>query len=240
MPPAANTTGGQVQTLVLSDNPGISGNISDVRLPGSLRALLVANTGLGGAFPAGWMSSQGADFDCLLAYGTGLCGALDDSLPCSVTKLHHNTTLGRLAAVDSRECWRQIQHDVTKPPRLLPVAPTRCAGQQCDTGANLTTPGTCRPSASCPPVVSDQQVLLALKASMTDPLGQLSSWEGPNPCSRTAPWAGVQCSNDSLAVVGLNVSGFGLGGALPSWDGLKALQVRACVSAACMRRLVAA
>lgn len=87
--------GTQLQTLILADNPGISGDVRALQLPQSLQVLHIANTNISGSFNATWMANQGPGFNCLLAYTTPrLCGQLDASLPCSLVQLPQGTNLG--------------------------------------------------------------------------------------------------------------------------------------------------
>jgi hypothetical protein len=84
-----------LRALILSDNPGLSGNASSIKLPSSLQALHIANTNISGSFDAGWMSRQGPNFNCLVAYGAAnLCGQLDGSMPCSLVNATLGTNLG--------------------------------------------------------------------------------------------------------------------------------------------------
>lgn len=101
------------------------------------------------------------------------------------------------------------------------------ADKQCGTGLPLTAPASCKPTSNCPTALREQQVLMAWRAGLSDPAGKLSSWQGPNPCSPSQTWAGVQCSEDNFAVVGLDVSGFGLAGPLPPASDLNQIKVSA-------------
>jgi hypothetical protein len=98
--------------------------------------------------------------------------------------------------------------------------------RQCVTNSVLTAPDTCVSSPSCLTSLQDQAALSTWKLSVTDPSGRLASWQGPNPCSRTQPWAGVVCSDDGFAVTGLMLSGFNLSGPLPPAEGTSQLMVR--------------
>lgn len=85
-----------LRSLILSNNPGISSNVSALKLPANLQALQIANTNISGSFIAGWMGLQSPELSCLVAYGTsGLCGALDGSLPCSLVNFTQGTKLGK-------------------------------------------------------------------------------------------------------------------------------------------------
>ncbi|KXZ55840.1 hypothetical protein GPECTOR_2g1391 [Gonium pectorale] len=60
-------------------------------------------------------------------------------------------------------------------------------------------------------------LLLSFRGTLSDPRGALASWTaGTDPCAAFAPsrWAGVACDPLSGAVVGLELSGFGLAGTL--------------------------
>ncbi|KAG0529027.1 hypothetical protein BDA96_05G063000 [Sorghum bicolor] len=67
-------------------------------------------------------------------------------------------------------------------------------------------------------IASERDVLLSLKASLSDPRGQLSSWHGEGCCQ----WKGVQCSNRTSHVVKLDLHGetccsdYALGGEMSS------------------------
>ncbi|WIA22990.1 hypothetical protein OEZ86_009908 [Tetradesmus obliquus] len=179
-----------LRTLILSDNPGLSGNASSMQLPTSLQALHIANTNISGSFDAGWMARQGPNFNCLVAYGSaGLCGQLDASMPCSLVNATVGTNLGKA----------------------------------CGSLAPLTAPPSCKPSeaSTCLPALAASAALLAWKAQLTDSNSTLSNWTGASPCIPGRPWPGVVCSEDRMAVVAVNVSGFGLQGPLPG--GLAAL-----------------
>lgn len=98
--------------------------------------------------------------------------------------------------------------------------------RQCGTNTSLTPPATCASSPSCLTSLTDQAALSTWKLSVTDPAGRLASWQGPNPCSRDQPWAGVLCSDDGFAVTGLMLSGFKLSGPLPPAESISQLTVR--------------
>lgn len=83
-----------LRTLILSNNTGLAGSLQAIQLPSNLQALHIDHTSINGSFDAAWMSRQPAGLSCLLAYNTpGLCGALDSSLPCSLTDFTHGTGL---------------------------------------------------------------------------------------------------------------------------------------------------
>lgn len=91
-----------LRTLVLSENAALSGAAANLKLPISVRALHIANTSISGSFGATWMSQQGAEFKCLVAYNTpGLCGQLDLSMPCSMTQLTQGTKLSECQLPES-------------------------------------------------------------------------------------------------------------------------------------------
>lgn len=123
------------------------------------------------------------------------------------------------------QLWRHPNDDQSTSDRVVMFDVCCNAGRACGTNATLAAPSTCKPSPSCPQVVADQQALTAWKANVSDPRGQLATWLGPNPCSRSQPWAAVNCSDDGLAVVGLNVSGFGLQGPVPPAGNMTMLKV---------------
>lgn len=52
-------------------------------------------------------------------------------------------------------------------------------------------------------IASERAALLSIKASLSDPRNQLSSWQGEDCCS----WKGVQCSNRTGHVIRLNLRG---------------------------------
>lgn len=86
-----------LQTLILSNNTAVSGNITSIKLPPSLKALHLVKTNVSGSFDADWMSRQGTGFDCLLAYNSPfLCGQLNSTLPCSLTQFVQGTGLSEL------------------------------------------------------------------------------------------------------------------------------------------------
>eukprot|EP00775_Hariotina_reticulata_P011531 gene11531-11674_t len=93
---AGNRWGAQASnltTLILSDNPGLSGNVSNLRLPPSLSALHIANTDVSGSFDALW-TTRNPLLSCLVAYGArNLCGPLHSSLPCSLVNFTWGTSL---------------------------------------------------------------------------------------------------------------------------------------------------
>lgn len=91
------------------------------------------------------------------------------------------------------------------------------AGKDCATLASINGTGACKPSdaATCAPYLSDASVLLSWKAALNDSQGRLTNWTGPDPCGSVQAWPGVRCSDDKMAVVAVNVSGFGLSGVLP-------------------------
>lgn len=99
-------------------------------------------------------------------------------------------------------------------------------------------PASCKTTSNCTASLKAQPVLLVWKQTVSDPAGRLSSWVGPDPCSLTQPWAGVQCSDDRFAIMGLNVSGFGLSGSLPPVQEIAELTVSnevVCTSRLCLR-----
>jgi hypothetical protein len=62
----------------------------------------------------------------------------------------------------------------------------------CPSPSRLTSNGA--PINPRPPAAD---TLLAFKASLTDPIGALASWQpGTNPCDATRPWEGVGCDAD--------------------------------------------
>uniref|UniRef100_A0A0D3HFT4 non-specific serine/threonine protein kinase n=1 Tax=Oryza barthii TaxID=65489 RepID=A0A0D3HFT4_9ORYZ len=61
------------------------------------------------------------------------------------------------------------------------------------------TPSTCCVHARC--VTGERDALLSFKASLLDPSGRLSSWQGDDCCQ----WKGVRCSNTTGNVVALNL-----------------------------------
>uniref|UniRef100_A0A0E0JKU0 non-specific serine/threonine protein kinase n=1 Tax=Oryza punctata TaxID=4537 RepID=A0A0E0JKU0_ORYPU len=61
------------------------------------------------------------------------------------------------------------------------------------------TPSTCCVHARC--VAGERDALLSFKASLLDPSGRLSSWQGDDCCQ----WKGVRCSNKTGNVIALNL-----------------------------------
>ena len=89
-----------LRKLILSNNTGLAGSLQTIQLPSSLQALHIDHTSINGSFDAAWMSRQPAGLSCLLAFNTpGLCGAVDSSLPCSLTDFTHGTGLSECDAV---------------------------------------------------------------------------------------------------------------------------------------------
>lgn len=83
-----------LRTLILSDNPGLTGDVQAIKGPLSLQSLHISNTSISGSFDAGWMTRQSPQLTCLVAYNTpALCGQLDNSLPCSLTYYTQGTAL---------------------------------------------------------------------------------------------------------------------------------------------------
>jgi hypothetical protein len=103
------------------------------------------------------------------------------------------------------------------------------AGKTCEGLSALPPPSTCKPSnsSSCLPALSEAAALLSWKAQLNDTNNTLANWTGVSPCIHGRAWPGAMCSEDRMAVVAVNVSGFGLMGTLPgTLAALSSLQVR--------------
>lgn len=69
--------------------------------------------------------------------------------------------------------------------------------------------------ATSVPIYDESQALIALKASMNDPLMHLADWKLANGTTSPCQWTGVTCGNSST-VVSLNLSNMNLSGVVSS------------------------
>jgi hypothetical protein len=69
--------------------------------------------------------------------------------------------------------------------------------------------------AICVPIYDESQTLVALKATMSDPLMHLADWQVNGTTSSPCQWTGVACGNSS-SVVSLNLSNMNLTGVVSS------------------------
>jgi hypothetical protein len=84
-------------------------------------------------------------------------------------------------------------------------------GFDCTTNASLSPPNVIVPRASgCLAAVRHGSALKEWVGNITSPAGTFQSWNGPDPCSLSAPWRGVSCSRD--AVIRIDLSGLNLTG----------------------------
>ena len=98
-------------------------------------------------------------------------------------------------------------------------------GLACGTNTSVSPPNVVVPRASwCLPSIRHGTALKEWAGNVTSPAGTFQSWNGPNPCSPSTSWKGVNCSQD--AVVAITLPGLNLTGPLgPQLASIETLQV---------------
>ncbi|PNH04287.1 Receptor protein kinase CLAVATA1 [Tetrabaena socialis] len=187
---------------------GISGGLRQLRL------LDVSGNRLRGTLPVAWSrlaSLQTGAFHSNALTGTvpDAWGSLSGLAPGRLTLGANGGLCGPLAAVLTRALALAAPLEGAAVGAAGAAAAAAAAAMAAAVNGTLLLQ-TC-------PWAESARLLQLLHSALTDRRGALASWvDGTDPCSATAPWAGVVCDPAAATVAGLDLAGLGLAGTLPS------------------------